>query len=227
MKYLHIRRGIFMERPNRFLANIYIDGKQETVHVKNTGRCRELLIPGAQVVVEESDSPSRKTRYSLIAVHKGEMLVNMDSQAPNAVAAEALAAGRLRELGNVDRVRREVKFGDSRFDIYYEAGERRGFVEVKGVTLERNGVAAFPDAPTSRGVKHMRELLAAKREGYEAAILFLVQMRGPDCFIPNGDMDSEFARTLLEIEKAGVRVLVYDCLVREDEIVIGEAIRFH
>lgn len=227
MKYLHIRRGIFMERPNRFLANIYIDGKQETVHVKNTGRCRELLIPGAQVVVEESDSPSRKTRYSLIAVHKGEMLVNMDSQAPNAVAAEALAAGRLRELGNVDRVRREVKYGDSRFDIYYEAGERRGFVEVKGVTLERNGVAAFPDAPTSRGVKHMRELLAAKREGYEATILFLVQMRGPDCFIPNGDMDSEFARTLLEIEKAGVRVLVYDCLVREDEIVIGEAIRFH
>lgn len=211
-----IREGRFLSRPNRFLAEVELPEGVETVHVKNTGRCRELLVPGARVFLEESGNPGRKTRYSLVAVYKGHMLVNMDSQAPNAVAAEALTEGRLRELGPVVLVRREKKYGGSRFDIYYEKEcGQKGFLEVKGVTLEEDGIAMFPDAPTERGAKHLLELAEAAKEGYEAAVLFLIQMKGPKVFRPHTERDPVFAAALRQAAAAGVRVLAYDCRVWE------------
>ncbi|MBM6828163.1 DNA/RNA nuclease SfsA [Anaerotignum lactatifermentans] len=211
-----IREGRFLSRPNRFLAEVELPEGVEMVHVKNTGRCRELLVPGARVFLEESGNPARKTRYSLVAVYKGDMLVNMDSQAPNAVAAEALEEGKIRELGPVTLVRREKKYGASRFDIYYEKEHgQKGFLEVKGVTLEENGTAMFPDAPTERGAKHLLELAEAAKEGYEAAVLFLVQMKGPKIFRPHVERDPAFAAALRQTASAGVRVLAYDCEVEE------------
>lgn len=210
-----IKEAVFYKRPNRFLAEVELDGKRELVHVKNTGRCRELLQEGARVFLEESGNANRKTKHSLIAVYKGDMLVNMDSQAPNAVAAEALSEGKIQEIGEVTFVKREVKLGGSRFDVYYEAGERKGFLEVKGVTLEENGVAMFPDAPTERGAKHLLELAEAAKNGYESAVLFLVQMKGVSVFRPHEARDPKFAEALRKAAQAGVKVLAYDCKVWE------------
>lgn len=224
MKYSNIVKGIFVNRPNRFTANVIIDGKEEKAHVKNTGRCRELLIEGVAAALEKSSNPGRKTAYSLIGVYKGETLVNMDSQVPNAVAAEALAEGKIEEIGVVDCIKREVKYKDSRFDIYYEKAGKRGFIEVKGVTLENGGVASFPDAPTARGTKHMQELAEAVGEGYEAAVLFLIQLGGVDTFVPNYDADLKFCTALKEAKAAGVKIMAYGCYVNIDEIKIDKKI---
>ena len=171
-------RGIFYQRLNRFVAEVYIDGQKEKVHVKNTGRLKELLIQNVEVLLEESNDPNRKTKYSLIAVKKGERWVNIDSQAPNTVAYEAILDGKIAEIGTVQKLKKEVKYGDSRFDLYFETQEERGFIEVKGVTLEKDGVAVFPDAPTSRGTKHVLELMKAVEEGYKGIVLFIIQMEG-------------------------------------------------
>ena len=172
MKYQEVKKGIFLSRPNRFIAHVMIDGTEEICHVKNTGRCRELLQPGVVVYLEKSRNPARKTRFSLVAVEKGQRLINMDSQAPNAAAKEWIASGRL--FSPVTLLRPETKYGDSRFDFYAESGEQRHFIEVKGVTLEENGVVRFPDAPTQRGAKHLRELCRCQQEGFQAHVLFVV-----------------------------------------------------
>ncbi len=224
MEYKNIAEGIFLERPNRFVAHI-LKGKDElVVHVKNTGRCRELLVKGARVLLEESNNPVRKTKYSLVAVYKNDMLVNMDSQIPNAVAAEALAKGMIPEIGIPDYIKREYTYGKSRFDIYYEKDGKKGFIEVKGVTLENDGIVSFPDAPTQRGRKHLEELIKAKNEGYMAWILFVVQMKGIRLFRPNSDHDPEFAELLAKARNAGVGILAYDCIVTETSIVLDEKV---
>ena len=214
MEYDIIKRGIFIDRPNRFIAHVEIDGREETVHVKNTGRCRELLRPGARVILEEGKG-RRKTRYSLVAVYKGENLVNMDSQAPNAAALEAVSKGMIPEIGVPDVIKREKRFGSSRFDIYYEKNGKKGFVEVKGVTLEYDGLAMFPDAPTIRGARHLRELAEAVKEGFEAWALFVVQMKNIHSFRANREMDPDFSDALEEAVEGGVGVLIYDCIVEE------------
>lgn len=226
MKYENnIREGRFLSRPNRFLAEVELPEGVETVHVKNTGRCRELLVPGARVFLEESGNSGRKTRYSLVAVYKGDMLVNMDSQAPNAVVAEALGEGRIGEIGTIDFVKREKTYGGSRFDLYYERAEKKGFLEVKGVTLEENGAAMFPDAPTERGAKHLLELAEAAKEGYETAVLFLIQMKGPRVFRPHEERDPAFAAALRQAAAEGVRVLAYDCVVEESGFCLDTPIK--
>ncbi len=170
MQYGNMIEARFLRRVNRFTAFVELNGQEEMVHVKNTGRCKELLLEGARVFLEEADKEGRKTKYSLIAVYKGDVLVNMDSQAPNQMAAEALAERKIMEIGAVDFLKREVKYENSRFDLFYQKGEKKGFIEVKGVTLEENGIAKFPDAPTERGAKHLRELIKAKEEGYEPRV---------------------------------------------------------
>ncbi len=212
MKYNKVEQGIFQKRPNRFIAHVEINGKEEVCHVKNTGRCRELLVPGALVFLEESDNPKRKTKYDLIAVEKGNRLINMDSQIPNKVVEEWLKKGNL--FGKEAKVRREVVYGNSRFDLYIESGERKIFMEVKGVTLEENNVVRFPDAPTQRGVKHIQELEKCIKDGYEAYLMFVIQMENVDYFTPNRDTHPEFAEALKTAEKSGVHILAYDCIVR-------------
>jgi sugar fermentation stimulation protein A len=224
MEYKNTRQGIFLKRPNRFIAIVIIDGEEETVHVKNTGRCKELLIPGAKVILEKSDNPNRKTKYSLIAVYKGDMLINMDSQVPNVVVAEALSEGRISEIGEVSFIKREVTYSQSRFDIYYEKGEIRGFIEVKGVTLEHDGVALFPDAPTIRGTRHVFEMIKAKEEGFEANIMLLIQMVGVEYFTPNNEMDKNFTKALSLAKEKGVNILAYDSVVSENSIYFGKRI---
>lgn len=227
MKYANVKKAIFLSRPNRFIAHCEVDGKTETVHVKNTGRCRELLLPHATVYLAVSDNPERKTKYDLIAVEKntekGNILINMDSQAPNTVAYEWLCAGGV--FGEGAKVRREVTFGNSRFDLYVEQGEAKAFVEVKGVTLEENGVVRFPDAPTERGIKHLRELAEARRAGYEAYVLFVVQMKGVHTFMPNDEMHRAFGDALRDVASSGVNVLAYDCVVTPDTLVIDAPIK--
>lgn len=218
MKYGKMIEARFLRRVNRFTAFVELNGQEEMVHVKNTGRCRELLLEGARVFLEEADKEGRKTKYSLIAVYKGDMLVNMDSQAPNQMAAEALAEGKIEEIGEVDFLKREVKYENSRFDIFYQKGDKKGFVEVKGVTLEENGIAKFPDAPTERGAKHLRELVKAKEEGYEAAVLFVIQMKGVREFRPNEERDGNFTAALREAAAAGVQILAYDCRVEVGKV---------
>jgi len=224
MKYKNIKEAKFISRPNRFIAYVEVDGQEEKVHVKNTGRCRELLVKGARVLLEESDNKERKTKYSLVAVYKGDMLVNMDSQIPNSAAYEAVLEGKIEEIGVPDFLKREVTYSKSRFDLYYEKGARKGFVEVKGVTLEKDGVVLFPDAPTERGTRHIRELIKAKEEGYEASILFVIQMKGVKYFTPNAETDPDFAQALKDAYNAGLNVLAYDCSVREDEMIIDKKI---
>ncbi|MCD8036712.1 MAG: DNA/RNA nuclease SfsA [Clostridiales bacterium] len=220
MRYNNITEGIFIKRPNRFIAEVEIDGSIERVHVKNTGRLRELLKEGTPVLLEESDKPERKTRYSLIAVYKGSEIVNIDSQAPNKAAYEALKAGKIAEIGKPDAVKSEVTYGGSRFDLYYEKDGKKGFAEVKGVTLDVGGTARFPDAPTERGTKHVRELIKAKAEGYECSILFVIQMNNISLFEPNYDTDPKFAEALAEAAQNGVNVLAYDCVVDRDSMVL-------
>lgn len=222
MKYERIQVGRFIERPNRFIAYIDIDGAKEMVHVKNTGRCAELLKPGATVYVQKSDNPERKTQWDLIGVEKGKRLVNMDSQIPNAVVKEWLEAGNLFDLPI--KIQPETTYSKSRFDLYVEAGNRKVFIEVKGVTLEENGVARFPDAPTERGVKHVEELIKALKDGYESYIIFVIQMNGARYFTPNIDTHPEFAEALRKAKKAGVKILAYDCDVKEDEIRLNSSI---
>lgn len=227
IKYEKVKRGVFLERPNRFIAKVEINGSIETVHVKNTGRCRELLIEGAMVYLSESDNPLRKTKYDLICVEKqtgnGNILINMDSQIPNDVAGEWLKKGKLFSENAV--IKREVKFGNSRFDFYIEDGKRKAFLEVKGVTLENNGVAMFPDAPTQRGVKHIRELVSCLEEGYESYILFIIQMKGVDVFKPNYITDPDFSKALKAASASGVKIIALDSIVASDSIVADEYIK--
>ncbi len=214
MHYVNPIPAVFLSRPNRFIARVELDGCVETVHVKNTGRCRELLVPGAKVILCPGLNPARKTRYDLVAVYKGDVLINMDSQAPNASAPELLE-----RLFPGLSIRPEQTYARSRFDFYLEGGDRRVYVEVKGVTLEQDGVARFPDAPTERGRRHLEELATAAAEGYEAYVLFLVQMKGCRVFRPNDDTDPAFADTLRRVSRAGVGILCYDCIVTEDGMV--------
>ena len=213
MTYSNIRPGIFIKRPNRFIAHVEVDGAEEICHVKNTGRCRELLVPGAKVWLVESDNPARKTRFDLVAVEKvradGTLLINMDSQAPNHIFREWAEAGNFRP--GLKILRGETTFGNSRFDFYWEDSEKRGFVEIKGVTLEHDGVVRFPDAPTERGVKHLEELISAKAAGYEAAVCFIVQMEGMDHLEPNDATHPAFGDALRKCAAAGVEVLALEC----------------
>lgn len=229
MKYGNVVSGTFLSRPNRFIAKVLIDGNEETVHVKNTGRCRELIIPGCQVYLSVSDNPKRKTKYDLIAVKKlregkEPLLINMDSQAPNAAAEEWLPSSGLFSGGAV--IRRETVYGKSRFDFYIEDGSRKAFLEVKGVTLESGGTASFPDAPTERGIKHLDELAKCIDDGYEAYILFVVQMKEIHRFTPNRETHPEFAEALKRAQTAGVKILVRDCIVTEDSLKIDDEVSF-
>ena len=218
MNYSNMTPGTFLARPNRFIAHVEIDGQKEIVHVKNTGRCRELLPVGAKVWCQKSDNPSRKTKYDLITVRKGSRLINMDSQAPNLAAKEWLAAG---GLGEIENLRAETKHGDSRFDFSFTKDGKTCFLEVKGVTLEHDGVCAFPDAPTERGAKHLRGLTEAVRNGYGGYVLFVIQMTDVKYLHPNDATDPEFGKALREAAANGVEVLAGDCNVTVDEMVIG------
>ena len=222
MQYSHIEEGVFLCRPNRFIAHVALAGREEVCHVKNTGRCRELLVPGATVYLERSDNPRRKTKYDLVAVQKGGLLINMDAQAPNRVFQEWAAAGNF--LPDVRSIRPESTYGASRFDFRLETGEGSTFVEVKGVTLEEGGEARFPDAPTERGVKHLRELQRAAAEGYGAAVFFVIQMKGVSHFRPNDATHPAFGQALREAAAVGVRVCAYDCLVTPDTLTIGQPV---
>lgn len=215
MNYPNMIPGRFLSRPNRFIAQVEINGKEETVHVKNTGRCRELLRPGAEVWCQESRNPNRKTKYDLITVRKGDRLINMDSQAPNIAAGEWLRSGGLGEISNL---KPECFHGDSRFDFSFEKDGKRCFLEVKGVTLEQDGVCAFPDAPTERGVKHLKGLTQLAREGYGAYVLFVIQMPDVKYLHPNDVTDPAFGAALREAAAAGVQVIAIDCAVTEDSM---------
>ena len=217
MQYKNMVPGVFLSRPNRFIAHIEIDGVTEICHVKNTGRCRELLPQGAQVWCQRSDAPNRKTKYDLITVGKGHRLINMDSQAPNAAAKEWLLAGGLGQIGNL---RAETVHGDSRFDFSFTLEGKVCFLEVKGVTLETDGVCAFPDAPTDRGTKHLRGLTQAAKDGFGAYVLFVIQMADVTYLHPNDATDPVFGAALREAAAAGVRVLAMDCAVTEDSMTI-------
>ena len=221
MRYNKMVAGTFLARPNRFIAHIEIDGNVEICHVKNTGRCRELLPVGARVWCLDAWSPGRKTRYDLITVQKGERLINMDSQAPNAAAKEWLMAG---GLGEIENLKAESKQGDSRFDFSFTKDGRACFLEVKGVTLETDGVCAFPDAPTQRGAKHLKELAVLARQGYGAYVLFVIQMEGVKYLHPNDRTDKPFGDALREAEKAGVEILAYDCKITVDTMEIHEKV---
>lgn len=222
MEYGQIVQGRFIRRMNRFAAEVEMDGRTEPVHVKNTGRLKELLVPGAEVFLEVARSAARKYKHSLVAVRKNGTLVNIDSQAPNTVVEEALRDGKVHELGTLRLWRREAVYGNSRFDFYFEGDGRKGFIEVKGVTLAREDMALFPDAPTTRGTRHVQELVAAADEGYEGVVFFLVQMRGCRRFAPHADLDGAFAEALRNAVRRGVRVLAYDARVSESAIAIGE-----
>lgn len=227
MKYNKIVKGKFIERPNRFIAYCDIDGNVEKVHVKNTGRCKELLIEGCTVYLEESDNPNRKTKYSLVVVEKGERLINMDSQMPNKVVYEALENCLIQLPGlneEITYIKPEQKYHDSRFDIYLETKNKKVFIEIKGVTLEENGVVMFPDAKTERGVKHINELIKAKDNGYECYIFFLVQMDNVKYFTPNKKMHYELWEALKRAREKGVNIVSYDCNVDKESIVIKEAV---
>ena len=217
MHYENMVPGVFLARPNRFIAHIEIDGKIEVCHVKNTGRCKELLPAGAKVWCQKSSNPNRKTKYDLITVQKGERLINMDSQAPNAAAAEWLRSGGLGEIGEL---KAESCHGESRFDFSFIKDGRRCFLEVKGVTLENDGVCAFPDAPTERGAKHLRGLTAAVGEGFGAYVLFVIQMADVKYLHPNDDTDPTFGAALREAAENGVTVLAVDCAVTENTMEI-------
>lgn len=225
MIYKNMEEGVFLSRPNRFIAHIELasrKGEIEVCHVKNTGRCKELLIPGTKVFVQRSDNPARKTKYDLIVVEKGDVLVNMDSQAPNAAAAEWVKGGPYFSKDAV--VKREVTFGNSRFDLYVEDGDRKAFLEVKGVTLEDHGIARFPDAPTKRGIKHIQELIRCREEGYESYLLFVIQMKGVSRFEPNDQTHPAFGETLRAAANQSVKILAYDCLVGSESMVIDQEI---
>ena len=218
MKYSNMAPGICLARPNRFVAQVESGGETQVCHVKNTGRCRELLPVGAEVWCAKSSNPNRKTSYDLITVRKGSRLINMDSQAPNAAAKEWLLAG---GLGQIENLKAEAKHGDSRFDFSFTKDGKAWFLEVKGVTLETDGVCAFPDAPTERGAKHLRGLTQLAREGWGAAVLFVIQMSDVKYLHPNDATDTEFGKALREAAANGVQVLAVDCRVGVDSMTIG------
>lgn len=222
MRYTNIHKGTFISRPNRFIANVMIDGREEVCHVKNTGRCRELLVEGCTVWLEHSDSESRKTAFDLVTVEKGHRLINMDSQAPNKAVVEWLREKK--PFGEGFCVYPERKYGNSRFDFYMESQNRKIFMEVKGCTLEKDGVVLFPDAPTLRGVKHIRELSRCLDEGYEAYIMILVQMSDVKYFTPNYDTHPEFGEALEKAAQKGVKILCYDCDVTPDSMTVGKPV---
>ncbi len=217
MEYPNITPGIFLARPNRVIAHSSINGREKVCHVKNTGRCRELLPAGAEVFCVESPNPTRKTRYDLVTVRKGNRLINMDSQAPNAAAYEWLQKG---GLGVIEDLRPESKHGTSRFDFSFTKDGKPCFLEVKGVTLETDGICAFPDAPTERGVKHLRELTELAQQGYGAYVLFVIQMADVLYLHPNDTTDPAFGKALREAAKAGVNILAMDCTVTPDTMVL-------
>ena len=218
MRYGEVKRGRFLARPNRFVAHVELEGERVVCHVKNTGRCRELLTSGAAVYLERAENPARKTPYDLIAVEKGDLLINMDAQAPNKVFGEWAAAGRF--LPGLTALRPEFTWEDSRFDFRLEDHLGPCFVEVKGVTLEQDGLALFPDAPTERGVKHLRGLRRAVERGYRAAVLFVVQMKGPRLFRPNDGTHPAFGQALREAAAAGVGVYAWDCAVTPESLTL-------
>ena len=221
--YDRVCRAEFLTRPNRFLAHCRLTDNTEAVcHVKNTGRCRELLIPGAEVYLAENADPRRKTHYDLVTVRKGDILVNLNSQAPNRVFQHWAAQGGF--LPELTELRPETRYGDSRFDFAFAAGEKRGFIEVKGVTLEENGIVLFPDAPTQRGTKHLRELEKCAAGGYGAAVLLVVQMGGVSYFTPNWKTDPAFADALAHARAAGVEIWCYDCLVTPREMALHQPV---
>lgn len=218
MRYENVYEGRFLLRPNRFIAHVEVNGRTEICHVKNTGRCRELLVPGAQVYLERSSNPARKTQYDLIAVRKGELLINMDAQAPNKVFGEWAAAGVF--LPGLTTIRPEFTWEDSRFDFRLEDESGPIFVEVKGVTLEENGETRFPDAPTERGVRHIHELIRAVREGLDATLFFVVQIENIHSVAPNDETHPAFGEALRLAASQGVNVCAYNCLVTPDSIAI-------
>ena len=220
MRYKNIKEGIFLSRPNRFIANVLVDGEEHICHVKNTGRCKELLIKGAKVFLEESDKPERKTKYDLVAVYKGERLINMDSQIPNKAFYEWAEKGEFIE--DITYIKPEYKYGNSRFDFYIETEKEKILLEVKGVTLEEDGVVMFPDAPTERGIKHIKELIKCTEEGFEAYIVFVIQMDNVKYFTPNRKTHKAFADALSEAEKCGVNVVSVDCKVTKDSMEIND-----
>jgi len=221
MHYGKMVEGVFLARPNRFIAHIEIDGNVEVCHVKNTGRCRELLSVGAKVWCLDAQSPKRKTRYDLITVQKGDRLINMDSQAPNAAAKEWLLSG---GLGEIEKLKPESRYGDSRFDFSFVKDGRQCFLEVKGVTLENDGVCAFPDAPTERGARHLRELTKLAEKGFGAYVLFVIQMEGVKYLHPNDLTDKPFGQALRSAKNAGVEILAYDCKIKVDSMEINEIV---
>lgn len=223
MRYDNIHKGKFLSRPNRFIANVEIDGKAEVCHVKNTGRCKELLVEGCTVWLEHSDSESRKTAFDLVAVEKGDRLINMDSQAPNKAVGEWLREKM--PFGEGFSVYPEKKYGNSRFDFYLESQDRKIFMEVKGCTLEKDGVVLFPDAPTIRGVKHIEELSHCLDEGYESYIMILVQMSDVKYFTPNYDTHPELGEALEKAAQKGVKILCYDCNVTHDSMTVGKPVK--
>ena len=223
MKYKQMVKATFIERPNRFVAYCEVEGERYKVHVKNTGRCKELLQPGVTVYLEKSTNPNRKTPYSLIAVEKGSLLINMDSQAPNDMVSEWLPKSGL--FSENAFFKREVTFGKSRFDFYVEDADKKAFIEVKGVTLENNGVALFPDAPTERGVKHINELCTCVENGYSAFIIFVIQMSGVKLFKPNDTTHKAFGDALRKAEKSGVMILAYDSKVENDIVIINNPVK--
>mgnify|MGYP005913290399 FL=1 len=222
LRYPNIAPAVFVSRPNRFVAQVLVQDQPVTVHVKNTGRCRELLLPGVPVWLTKSDNPNRKTAYDLVAVEKGPRLINLDAQAPNKVFGEWAASGHF--VSGLTLLKPECRHGDSRFDFYWEAGSRRGFVEVKGVTLEQDGAVYFPDAPTERGVKHLHGLTACLDEGYESAVCFVVQMAQADFFSPNDRTHPAFGQALRQAAQAGVTVLARCCAVTPDALTMAHAI---
>ncbi|NLW22715.1 MAG: DNA/RNA nuclease SfsA [Tissierellia bacterium] len=225
MKYDNVIEAIFINRPNRFVANVLIDGKLEKVHVKNTGRCKEILKEGTKVYLQKSNNPNRKTKYSLISAYKGDVLINIDSQVPNEVIYSSITSDQIYNITGVDLVKKEVTYGDSRFDLYFEKGKEKGFIEVKGVTLEIDGISMFPDAPTKRGTKHVLEMIKAVKEGYKCYIIFLVQIPGIKYFKPNGAMDNEFSLALSQAKKEGVEILAYNSWVTKDGIDLGDRVQ--
>ena len=217
MHYPNMIPGHFLSRPNRFIAHVEINGREEVVHVKNTGRCRELLRPGTEVWCQESSNPNRKTKFDLITVRKGDRLINMDSQAPNIAAGEWLKNGGLGEISNL---KAESFHEDSRFDFSFEKDGKQCFLEVKGVTLENDGICAFPDAPTQRGTKHLKGLTKLAREGYGAYVLFVIQMPDVKYLHPNDKTDPAFGAALREASENGVQIIAMDCAVTEDTMEI-------
>ena len=223
MQYSHIVQGRFIERVNRFIAYVEIAGNREKVHVKNTGRCRELLVPGASVYLERSNKKERATAYDLVSVEKGEKTINVDSQAPNRAVGEWLEKRIL--FPDMVKYRPETKYGNSRFDFYIETENERIFMEVKGVTLEENGVVRFPDAPSERAIKHVEELIRAKHDGYRVFVMFVIQMCDVKYFTPNRDTHPEFADALCRAAKEGVEILAYDCRVTPGTMEIGRPVK--